>query len=1082
MNGGDEIFVADTESGTWSKKNGLLRHISVSNGKAAGVTGSGTIYCASDINNPDWKLVGGLLTMVSLSGDIMAGVNGGQEIYWSDFGKGNWTKVGGLLTYVSIAGVRAAGTNVNGEVFCANDIRKPDWVKIEGSAKTVELSGDRLVAIGKDNAVYLGTYMKGAWSRIGTDCQHASIHRDMVYAITLKEEIAVRMVGTVVSPIPVPVVSPTPVPVVGATRSMILQHDASGKCIDGNGDNVYTGPCGPDNKYQQWSALAGAENGWNLLQHTATGKCLDSDGNKLYFTPCAAGNQYQNWQMRPSANGKLIVHKQSGKCVDSNGDKVYFGPCDANNGYQRFYPGGKDAAVAAAAQTAQAAQAAQTAGAAAPPAQSLKGRWEDHMGKTADNHYRKFGLSAKRSDSDVKFQCKASCEADPKCQAMKAWNPASGMSECYHYDHIPELKTSPGGERDMVSFLRRGAATAPATAPVTPPAPPVAGFDMSRFKEGQPVRCPGGRGARVEGGKLRHYPSQEIATSWDPNWQKSIVQLSSCDGAPWGEVMSMKPATSAPVVSAPMVPVVATAIAKDKLSSAGPVVAAPVAVQAPAVAPVAPAGVAPAAAVSLGTGWTKLNGKCVRIDTDGRHAVAITASDDIYAASAGSGAWKQKSGKLVNASIDNGNIVGCNKAGDVYCSTQWGDWTQVPGSSVTVVSLSGGLMCALNGKDEIFTSPFGKGTWSKKGGLLKHVAIDGVRAVGCTGAGEIFCANDINDPKWVKIPGSATKTDISGDNLVVVGKGTGTVYLGTFMKGDWKEIGGSSMDVSVSGALVYAVSAAQGVYTYKLPAAVAALSATAVVPVPKIAATPAAVAALPSPVVVPVPKTAATQTGVAAAKPAEGQAVRCSVASPIKGGVFRYEGGKLRHYPNPPIAGSWDPNWSKAVAIDCTGIPPGPKMSMKGAATSSAAPAAAVAAAPARKRAASPKRAGRAASPKRPGRAASPKRAGAGRTNGQRKGNGRYCSCNVSVNSHGGKCTQCARPIATPEAAIARLRHKAAQINGIPGTIVPAASGSAALGLRLQTLAEQVSALSSDYNGCAGGASTPVGLDSAIAF
>ena len=394
--------------------------------KRRALTGSSRIFCASDINNPDWKLVGGLLTMVSLSGDIMAGVNGGQEIYWSDFGKGNWTKVGGLLTYVSIAGVRAAGTNVNGEVFCANDIRKPDWVKIEGSAKTVELSGDRLVAIGKDNAVYLGTYMKGAWSRIGTDCQHASVYRDMVYAITLKEEIAVRMVGTVVSPIPVPVVSPTPVPVVGATRSMILQHDASGKCIDGNGDNVYTGPCGPDNKYQQWSALAGAENGWNLLQHTATGKCLDSDGNKLYFTPCAAGNQYQNWQMRPSANSKLIVHKQSGKCVDSNGDKVYFGPCDANNGYQRFYPGGK-------------------------------------------------------------------------------------------------------------------AVVAPVAAPVvpTPPAPPVAGFDMSRFKEGQPVRCPGGRGARVEGGKLRHYPSQEIATSWDPNWQKSIMELSSCEGAPSHELSSI---------------------------------------------------------------------------------------------------------------------------------------------------------------------------------------------------------------------------------------------------------------------------------------------------------------------------------------------------------------------------------------------------------------------------------------------------------------------------------------------------------------------------------------------------------------
>ena len=137
---------------------------------------------------------------------------------------------------------------------------------------------------------------------------------------------------------------PPPAPVKAGEKPVvrsIFQHEKGGTCIDANGKDVYMGTCGADNQYQQWTALTGIEDGWSLLQHGASGKCLDADGSKLYFNPCTAGNQYQNWQLRPSANGKLIVHKQSGKCVDSNGNKVYFGPCDANNEYQRFYPGGK---------------------------------------------------------------------------------------------------------------------------------------------------------------------------------------------------------------------------------------------------------------------------------------------------------------------------------------------------------------------------------------------------------------------------------------------------------------------------------------------------------------------------------------------------------------------------------------------------------------------------------------------------------------------------------------------------------------------------------------------------------------------
>jgi hypothetical protein len=56
---------------------------------------------------------------------------------------------------------------------------------------------------------------------------------------------------------------------------------------------------------------------------------------------------------------------------------------------------------------------------------------------------------------------------------------------------------------------------------------------------------------------------------------------------------------------------------------------------------------------------------------------------------------------------------------------------------------------------------------------------------------------------------------------------------------------------------------------------------------------------------------------------AEGQAVKCVGGG---GNIYRYTGGNLRHYPNPDIAGSWDPIWASPKDIDCAGVPHGPAM------------------------------------------------------------------------------------------------------------------------------------------------------------
>lgn len=95
------------------------------------------------------------------------------------------------------------------------------------------------------------------------------------------------------------------------TPSKNLQLDSTGRCLDGDGTNLYGGNCASDNTYQQW-----LKNG-NNIQHVASGKCLDSGGNNVYFSNCDSNNTFQSWTF----DGNKILHANSGKCLnfDSSG-------------------------------------------------------------------------------------------------------------------------------------------------------------------------------------------------------------------------------------------------------------------------------------------------------------------------------------------------------------------------------------------------------------------------------------------------------------------------------------------------------------------------------------------------------------------------------------------------------------------------------------------------------------------------------------------------------------------------------------------------------------------------------------------
>jgi hypothetical protein len=62
-----------------------------------------------------------------------------------------------------------------------------------------------------------------------------------------------------------------------------------------------------------------------------------------------------------------------------------------------------------------------------------------------------------------------------------------------------------------------------------------------------------------------------------------------------------------------------------------------------------------------------------------------------------------------------------------------------------------------------------------------------------------------------------------------------------------------------------------------------------------------------------------------------GTPIQCNandVGSGVNAAVYRYMGGtELRHYPNPTIASSWDPDWATTFKkIDCEGLTEGEQM------------------------------------------------------------------------------------------------------------------------------------------------------------
>ena len=288
---------------------------------------------------------------------------------------------------------------------------------------------------------------------------------------------------------------------------------------------------------------------------------------------------------------------------------------------------------------------------------------------------------------------------------------------------------------------------------------------------------------------------------------------------------------------------------------------------------------------SPGTGWAPIAGKLLQLSLGGKNVIGINRAHDIFVAPVGTSKWAKKSGKIQHITLWEDKVCGINKANDIYFADNVLDpkWKRVNGKLDQVCMTDGGLVAGVTKDHEVYVGKFGSGEWTKKPGVLKYISVDGKRACGTNAADDVFCAEDVNNPKWVRVPGKLSRVELSGTRMCGVNS-AGNVYMGTFMRGNWDHIASGCFHADILKDTVYICSKEELIFVKKF--------------------------AFGSP-------------------PAEGSAVRCSRSNPVKGGIFRYTDGKLRHYPNPHVAASWDSNWARAKTIDCTGIATGPKMEVK---------------------------------------------------------------------------------------------------------------------------------------------------------
>lgn len=99
-------------------------------------------------------------------------------------------------------------------------------------------------------------------------------------------------------------------------------NDIGSMCIGTNdGKNVNWFPCNtPDTQFQ--TATDGV---YNIYKHVTTGKCLDGDGNNVYMRECTLNNGYQQWLL--NQKGELNSKAISTVCIEYDKLPIIWDTC-----------------------------------------------------------------------------------------------------------------------------------------------------------------------------------------------------------------------------------------------------------------------------------------------------------------------------------------------------------------------------------------------------------------------------------------------------------------------------------------------------------------------------------------------------------------------------------------------------------------------------------------------------------------------------------------------------------------------------------------------------------------------------------
>lgn len=111
------------------------------------------------------------------------------------------------------------------------------------------------------------------------------------------------------------------------------KHKKSGKCLDSNGNAVYTGKCNANNQYQQWRLFDGG------LQHRASGKCLVIMGDGYGWNEKCELGGHKGYYAFKYTEQKGLRNDSTGRCIDGNKDgNIITWPCNGAD-TQTFDPG-----------------------------------------------------------------------------------------------------------------------------------------------------------------------------------------------------------------------------------------------------------------------------------------------------------------------------------------------------------------------------------------------------------------------------------------------------------------------------------------------------------------------------------------------------------------------------------------------------------------------------------------------------------------------------------------------------------------------------------------------------------------------